>query len=178
MTTIRKKSQKQENRVAKDIAGKVTIASGALYTQKADVRNEEFLIECKTTAKSFYSLKEDIWDKIRREALRDSNRHPLMQIQVNDGKQEFVVMSHNSFLCLELDQFTYYGKGEPDLIEAKSFRITDDMLDFDFPDDPYQDMDVLIPRCDVKFVGRPINKHLVIMYWDDFLNLIELARRV
>lgn len=169
MSKIKKKSKKQESKVAKEIGGKVTIASGALYFQKADIRSEEFLIEAKTTEKSFYSLNIQIWNKIEKEALRDNLRTPLMHIQTNDGKQQFVVMSYNTFLALELDNLNYVGQGnEPILTSNKSFRIREDILP-KIKDLDLSNSEIFYPRQDVKFVDH--NKHLVILDWEDFLML-------
>lgn len=165
MSIIKKKSKKQENKIAKDIKGKVTMASGALYMQKADVRNDEYLIEAKTTEKKFYSLKYDIWNKIAKEALRDDNRIPLMHIQLLDGKKEFVIMSINTFLAKNLDMYNYVGNPEPILTEKKSVRITHDMLDFTHNGVDFTE--IYYPRCDIKFVEH--NEHLVVLAWEDFL---------
>lgn len=48
----KKKFKNQESRVAKEVSGKVTPASGALWGSKGDVRNDLFLIECKTTKRT------------------------------------------------------------------------------------------------------------------------------
>ena len=64
MKTVKRRSQLQEKSVAKDFNAKVTVASGALWGMKADVRNEKFLIECKTTEKDYYSLTAKVWEKI------------------------------------------------------------------------------------------------------------------
>lgn len=91
---IRKRNSKnQESKVAKELAGKVTPASGALWGAKADVRNDCFLVECKTTEKDFYSLTFTVWDKINKEAIKDGLRIPVMCIDLNNGKDRYAVMS-------------------------------------------------------------------------------------
>ncbi len=84
MPSVKKRSQKQEKSVAKDFNAKVTVASGALWGAKGDVRNDKFLIECKTTSKSWYSLTAKTWEKIEQEAIRDHMRIPLMVIDLED----------------------------------------------------------------------------------------------
>lgn len=84
MKTVKRRSQKQEKSVAKDFNAKVTVASGALWGMKADVRNDKFLIECKTTEKDYYSLTAKVWEKIEQEAIRDHLRIPLMVIDLED----------------------------------------------------------------------------------------------
>ena len=64
MKTVKRRSQKQEKSVAKDFNANVTVASGAFWGMKADVRNDKFLIECKTTEKDYYSLTAKVWEKI------------------------------------------------------------------------------------------------------------------
>ena len=58
----KKKSKKQEERIAKQIGGKTVIASGALWGAKGDSRFDNFLIENKFTDKDSYSLQLKIWD--------------------------------------------------------------------------------------------------------------------
>ena len=84
MKTVKRRSQKQEKSVAKSFNAKVTVASGALWGMKADVRNDKFLIECKTTEKDYYSLTAKVWEKIEQEAIRDHLRIPLMIIDLED----------------------------------------------------------------------------------------------
>ena len=84
MKTVKRRSQKQEKSVAKDFNAKVTVASGARWGMKADVRNDKFLIECKTTEKDYYSLTAKVWEKIEQEAIRDHLRIPLMVIDLED----------------------------------------------------------------------------------------------
>lgn len=87
------RSKKQESKVAKELNGRTTPASGALWGAKADVRNDIFLVECKTTEKDFYSLTFTVWDKINKEAIKDGLRIPVMCIDLNNGKDRYAVMS-------------------------------------------------------------------------------------
>lgn len=89
-------SVKQEKSVAKELDGKTTVASGALWGAKGDVRNSKFLIECKTTAKDYYVFTAKVWNKICREALKDHLREPLLIIDLNnDPKKRYVVFNLN-----------------------------------------------------------------------------------
>ena len=90
MKTVKKRSQKQEKSVAKDFNARVTVASGALWGMKSDVRNDKFLIECKTTKKDYYSLTAKVWEKIEEEAIRDRGRTPLMVIDLEDSDRMVV----------------------------------------------------------------------------------------
>lgn len=90
----KRKSTLQEKRVAKELGGRVTPASGALWGAKADVRNDQFLVECKTTSKDHYVLNYSTWEKIRHEALRDGFREPVMCIDLLDGKHRLAVLDY------------------------------------------------------------------------------------
>ncbi len=89
--TNRKKSQKQEKEVAKEFNAKTTPASGAKWSQKGDVRNSKFLIECKTTGKDYYRVTAKTWEKIEEEATRDHMRIPLLVVDLNDGADRLIV---------------------------------------------------------------------------------------
>lgn len=67
---MRKDWEKQERRIAKEIGGQVSAASGAL-SRKGDVRNDVMLVEAKTTGKSQYTVRAKELEKIWREALID-----------------------------------------------------------------------------------------------------------
>ena len=123
MKTVKRRSQKQEKSVAKDFNAKVTVASGALWGMKADVRNDKFLIECKTTEKNYYSLTANVWEKIEREAIGDHMRIPLMVIDIED-KDRIIVFRPQDFdqkidtRCVQT-------------VVPKSVRIRADMLGCD-----------------------------------------------
>lgn len=94
MLTVRKKSQRQEKRVAKELKAKVTPASGALWGAKGDVRNKDYLVECKTTDSDGYSLNLATWRKIFLEALHDGFREPVMCIDIEGGKYRLAVFDY------------------------------------------------------------------------------------
>ena len=87
------KSKKQEKRVAKEVGGNTTPASGAFWSAKADVRSKLFLIECKTTEKDFYALTYTTWNKIYNEALKDGMKIPVMCVDLNNGRDKIAVLS-------------------------------------------------------------------------------------
>lgn len=97
MSTVKRRSQKQEKSVAKDFNAKPTVASGALWGMKGDVRNDKFLIECKTTEKDYYSITTKVWEKIEDEALKDRMRTPLLIIDLQDTDR-YVVFNPNQFI--------------------------------------------------------------------------------
>lgn len=126
---IRKKSQKQEKRTAKEFSGRTQIASGSIETMKADVRtgydnrekgkfnDSDFLIENKFTDSPHYILKADIWRKIDSEAFNDNLRVPLMQIDVRESS--YVVHSFPENIGSKVTE---------NKINSKSVRIKEEMV--------------------------------------------------
>ena len=119
MKTVKKRSQKQEKSVAKDFNAKVTVASGALWGAKGDVRSDKFLCECKTTEKDYYSLTSKVWEKICEEAVRDHMRIPIMVIDLED-RDRVVVFNPKDFETPMKSPYdcTYNGDNQ------KSFRVS------------------------------------------------------
>lgn len=96
MKTVRKRSQKQEKGVAKDMGAKVVVASGALWSAKGDVRSDKFLIECKTTEKDYYPVTTKVWEKISQEAVKDGMRIPLLMVDLKDSER-YVIFNPKDF---------------------------------------------------------------------------------
>lgn len=119
MKTVKERSQKQEKSVAKDFDAKVTVASGALWGQKGDVRNSKYLIECKTTEKDHYILNARTWEKIEREAIRDGLRIPLMVIDLEDDKRIVV------FKLKDFNNFPIHVKISPITKKSAILRVSD-----------------------------------------------------
>lgn len=90
-------SRAQEAGVAKDLRGKVQLASGSRPGLKGDVVAAEHLVECKRTDKASYSLKLAEWRKIKLEA-RMANKMQVMAIEIQDEK--LAVISWADFLAL------------------------------------------------------------------------------
>lgn len=90
-------SRKQEQRVAQDIGGRAVPASGAFWSRKGDARSDECLVEAKRTDKASISIKKQVWEKIRREALLDA-RYPVMALQIQD--RNLAVLDWEDFLVL------------------------------------------------------------------------------
>lgn len=124
MDSRKRNSKNQESKVAKELSGRVTPASGALWGAKADVKCKYFLVECKTTEKDFYSLTFNVWDKIYKEAINDGLRIPVMCIDLKNGKDRFAVM------CLKDVPKDFQDKHPSDYAlitnysRTSSFRIT------------------------------------------------------
>jgi len=177
MSNLRKMSKKQENKIAKEIGGKTVPASGALWGAKGDVRLDRFLIEAKTTLGKEYILNVNTWRKIVIEAIRDGLRIPLMQIDLEGGKHRIAVIGINDFIALNLDLFNYVMEEQPKLLDAKSYRVNGEFLNYlvgvDFSSYVLKELRnvVWFVREDIKFVDYGI--HLVMIKWEDFLYLLE-----
>lgn len=114
------RSVKQEKRVASELRGNTVIASGSLWGSKGDVRSEDFLVECKTTEKSFYSLTLSTWLKIRTEAIKDGLRLPAMCIDLENGGSRFAVLEKGVLSVEDAETFDVV------VTSKKSFRIKTD----------------------------------------------------
>jgi hypothetical protein len=90
-----KQSQKHERRLAKEIGGSRTAASGAFWSRKGDVRNDELLIEHKWTGKKSKTIQSVELKKITNEAIMDG-RTPIFGIHL-DG-EDYVILLETDFL--------------------------------------------------------------------------------
>lgn len=89
---LKKASQQQEKKVAEELNATIVVASGAKWGSKGDVRSDKYLVECKMTQKPFYSLTKSVWEKIHKEAIKDGLRIPMMCVDVEGSKHQFIVM--------------------------------------------------------------------------------------
>ncbi len=96
-TEGQKQSLKHEKRLAKAVGGQRSVASGAFWFRKGDVRSQDLLIEHKWTGKKSFTLKSDVLEKITTEALINS-RTPVLGISLNNVN--YVVMDENDFLTM------------------------------------------------------------------------------
>lgn len=154
---VKKKSQKQEKSVAKDLNARTVVASGALWGSKGDVRHDNLLVECKTTDKSFYSLTMQVWEKIEKEAIRDGLRIPVMCIDLNGGKYRYAVFRDKDFRHYRL----YSDSTAPtDCVwsDKKSFRVQ------------YPERVLMVAYKKSKFGETPC---FVVIHWDDFLYMLK-----
>ena len=118
MMTVKRRSQKQEKSVAKEFNAKPTIASGAKWSMKGDVRNDHLLIECKTTEKDYYPVSSKVWEKIQEEATRDHMRIPLLVVDLKDSDR-VVVFRPNDFITPLRQPFENTLNKD-----SKTFRVT------------------------------------------------------
>ena len=154
---VKKKSQLQEKSVAKDLNARTVVASGALWSAKADVRSDNLLVECKTTDKDFYSITLATWEKIEREAVRDGLRIPVMCVDIKGGKERYAVYLENHFKhykgCYDINSDI-----DTSWTDKKSFRITEPKR-------------VLMVSVQNKKSGE--TPCFVVAPWDDFLYMLK-----
>ena len=150
--TTKYHSTKQENKVAKEMNAKPVIGSGSLWGSKGDVRAEDYLIECKTTSKSFYSLRADTWNKIEREAVKDGLRIPVMCIDLENGAYRLAVFKYNDVIV----------SGALQILSThdKSFRVEPNQIHYVVSMDS-----VRLHNC------QPLR--LVVVPWSDFLDAMN-----
>lgn len=89
----RKYSKQQENRVAKNLKGKVNSNSGATGFYKGDIIVDEFLIECKTSTKEVksVSIKKEWLDKLNEERFSMGKEQMALAFDFGDGNDWFII---------------------------------------------------------------------------------------
>lgn len=88
----RKYSKAQEKSVAKAINGRTQINSGATPFYKGDVKNEYFLVECKTCIepKKSFAIKQEWLTTIKREAFED-RKLPALAFNFGDNVNYYIL---------------------------------------------------------------------------------------
>ena len=90
-----RQSQAHEKRLAAELNGQRTAASGAFWQRKGDVRSETLLVEHKWTGKKQVTIKSEVLKKIVTEATLDY-RVPVLGLHL-DG-ENYVVLLEEDFL--------------------------------------------------------------------------------
>ena len=90
-----KQSKKHEDRLAKAIGGQRSVASGAFWSRKGDVRSKGILLEHKWTGKKSFTLKSEVLEKIVNEAILES-RQPVLGISLNNNN--YVILTEDDYL--------------------------------------------------------------------------------
>ncbi|MEU3979599.1 hypothetical protein AB0F77_05725 [Streptomyces sp. NPDC026672] len=92
-----KSSRTQEKKFAKDIGGTTVAGSGNGWAVKNDVRNQQWSIECKTTAAASFSLTHRDLINAEKNALLDLRD---MAFAIEMRGRTWVVLSRETFLRL------------------------------------------------------------------------------
>lgn len=97
----KKKSKKQEKRIAREVGGKQTPGSGSRWNAKGDVKTSSLLIEAKTTTHRSFSVTSTILDKISEEAVL-CGRTPVLSVEITSGirPKRYAVLAWEDFLAL------------------------------------------------------------------------------
>lgn len=97
----RRRATKQEVRLADLVGGKAQAGSGAVWSAKGDVKQEEFLFENKYTDKESFRVSIDLWQEIEKKAMiAESGRKPAMHLEIGKSKTRLIVLSEEDFLEL------------------------------------------------------------------------------
>jgi len=86
-------SNRQEKKVASAVNGKQVVNSGATPFSKGDVRNDLFLIECKTktTPSNSITVKREWIDKNKEEAFAMNKPYSAVAISFGDDENYFII---------------------------------------------------------------------------------------
>lgn len=163
----KKKSKKQELSIAKEVEGKTTIASGSLWFQKADVKNDKFLFECKITKEKYFNVTEKIWDKIRKQAVKDGLREPVLVIDFKDGLYRYAVIQLETLYSFNIQQkdimIMDIFDPEKNPFETKSFRLDYEHLHM-------LELEVLETKNRILITTFRLNGNVMcVLDWEDFI---------
>ena len=95
-------SAKQEKQVAKAVNGKQTANSGATAFSKGDVKNDLFLIECKTCMedKQSFSIKKEWLEKNKEEAFAVGKDYSALAFNFGPNSKNYYVIDEKLFKLL------------------------------------------------------------------------------
>jgi hypothetical protein len=106
-TEGQKQSQAHERRLARRVQGSATAASGAFWSRKGDVRNDDLLIEHKWTGAKSKTISAVELEKVSREAIMDG-RTPVFGVHLNG--HNYVILDENDFIELYEERATLREK--------------------------------------------------------------------
>jgi len=88
----RKRSDKRESFLAKDLGGKTTVNSGATFGEN-DVETESLSIDDKTTVKSSYTITVDTFKKVK--ARTKADKMPVLTINFENDNLCLAVINYS-----------------------------------------------------------------------------------
>ena len=89
-----------------------TIASGALPFEKGDVKNPYFLVECKDWNTNSFSIKDDVWYKLKCQAAH-AYKDPVYIIENKKGNR-LAVMDAEDWFSLVYELIAYREQNTDD----------------------------------------------------------------
>lgn len=95
---------KSEKRLAKDLGGRLQMASGALAHAKSDILLGDFRIEAKSTNGESLALKRAWLEKISREA-QSSGQTPALTISFVDNEGRAVMHTNSEWVAIPMWKF-------------------------------------------------------------------------
>lgn len=98
----RKRSQKQEKRIGKELSGKLQPGSGSTAAYKGDIISalgDRYFIEAKLTNARQVTLKLDTIEKMERDAQGTRNT-PIMIVTFEQAHRDFVIIAKEDFQLL------------------------------------------------------------------------------
>lgn len=169
---IRKKSQKQEKNLAKLLGGKTRPGSGSKWAAKGDVRTEKFLVEAKRTDADSIRVSAKVWNKIRKEAIREGLREPMYAIQIQD--LDLTAIDVNCPLLTEKDpdyEFIGYqveGRATAEIRKDEWAALQNQCMGLTLP--------IIIVLLETKDedTGDKLEFNLLLMKTDDFLKVMNM----
>ena len=95
---MRKFSNRQEKKIARQFEGRQTSNSGAGFI-KGDIITRYFLIEAKTTTREIktFPVKEEWLKKLQQEKFAMSKRHAALAFQFKQGGENYFVINEKAF---------------------------------------------------------------------------------
>jgi hypothetical protein len=122
---IRKKSKKQETRLAKDLDGKRQPASGSIWGYRRDVITPQFLVEAKTTEADRCRITDRDLEYLRTQSY-EKGKTPVYSVEL--GKRPDVVVLPTNDITIEIPRGDNWRTF--DRVAAKGFTITEPLADF------------------------------------------------
>lgn len=95
--STRKRSSKQESRIAKQLKGHTTINSGATFGQN-DVVTDFCEVEAKTTNKESFALKLSDWRLLRKKC--SIGKMPILVVDFERSKDSLAVLTYDDLMFL------------------------------------------------------------------------------
>ena len=98
----KKKSNKQEESLARKVGGHTQAGSGNQWHSKGDVQDKQFLHECKYTKNKSFSVSLKLWNEIEQKAFQMGGKTPAIEILLGEGQEnkKLIVLSEDDYLEL------------------------------------------------------------------------------
>ena len=119
MPNYKKRSQKREKKIAKDIGGRTTPGSGSLWYQKSDAYSEHLRIEDKFTDADSFRIQYSILNKIEKEAFT-TDKIPVLSLGFTQSKENYAII--RKLDCIKVYDLPVFSTGN------KSYLLKNDCM--------------------------------------------------